>query len=135
MSFRRRVAGIAVALVALGGPALVAHSAEAAPAAPTAKIKRTITVSGIEPRPNRFFLKGQVSPTDGVPAKAIVQRKNCQKCGWFKYRGFTTGKSGRYKESVVGPKRGQKRAYYRIKVPATDTYTSVTSDVLYIYRG
>lgn len=133
----RSLAAVA-ALTAMSAPAIAVGAADAAPATVQRadKIKREIELTGKEPKPNRFFLVGRVTPTDGKKAKAVIQRKNCKssKCSWYGYEKFTTGKSGRFKERVAGPARGQSRVYYRVKVKATDKYTGVTSQALYIYR-
>lgn len=135
---RIRLVTIVVALL-LGAGLLAAPGAGAVPAGPgvaagAAKEPRTISIAGKEPRPNRFFVKGRVSPVTH-PAKAVVQRKNCstRSCRWFAWKTFRTGDDGRYRVRVEAPGDDQRRVYYRVHTPPTQRFKAATSKAIYIY--
>ncbi|CAB4724536.1 MAG: hypothetical protein F2667_11575 [Actinobacteria bacterium] len=131
----QRIVSLFVALFMIAGLTAALGSSSATAVAAKAKEDRQIEVSGKEPRPNKFFIKGRVTPTTGK-TKAVVQKKNCasKKCGWFNDKLVKTNDKGRFTVRVFGPARGQQKVYYRVKTSPTAKYQGATSITLVIRR-
>jgi len=100
---RLRLVAAGSALV-LSASLTVASSATAEPAAPRAAEERTITIKGVEPRPNVFIAKGRVFPAyENQPA--IMQRKLKSAKRWTTWKTFETNGSSRYRQRIAALKR------------------------------
>lgn len=109
------------------------------PAASAEQVERQITISGKEPKPNKFIVKGKISPSTGERVNAVLETKLCKKdtdCGakWKKLKGIKTNAKGRYSERVPGLKQGIKRVYYRVSTRENDKFFAAVSPEIYIYR-
>jgi hypothetical protein len=96
---------------------------------------REISIRGIEPRENKFFIKGKVRPSyERRPA--IVQRKVGRDGHWSAWKNFRTNGNSRYREKVTALRRPG-RVYYRVKVNASNGYATSFSRAVYIrtYRA
>lgn len=118
---------------------VVGLTAVTSPADAADKIAREISIKGQEPKPDKFVIKGRVTPSTGKKVNAIVQFKECGtqtncKKSWKTFRQFKTNAKGRYTQQVAGPKKGVARVYYRVKTKPNDTYKGASSDALYVYR-
>ena len=110
---RLRLVAAGVALV-LSASLTVASSATAEPAAPRAAEPRTITIKGVEPRPNVFIAKGRVFPAyENKPA--IMQRKLKGAERWTTWKTFETNGSSRYRQRIAALQRVGV-VCYRVKV-------------------
>ncbi|ANH37215.1 hypothetical protein I601_0769 [Nocardioides dokdonensis FR1436] len=127
-------------LAVLTGLFLVAGlTSVTAPANAAEKIAREITIKGTEPKPNKFVLKGRVTPPTGTKINAIVQFKECGtdsncKKSWKTFRQIKTNNKGRYTQQVRGLRKGVKRVYYRVKTKPNDKYKGASSQAVYIHR-
>ncbi len=110
---RLRLVATGAALV-MSASLTVASSATAEPAAPRAKEERTITIKGVEPRPNVFIAKGRVFPAyENKPA--VMQRKLKSAKRWSTWKNFETNGRSRYRQRISALKRVGV-VCYRVKV-------------------
>ncbi len=110
---RLRLVAAGVALV-LSASLTVASSATAEPAAPRAAEPRTITIKGVEPRPNVFIAKGRVFPAyENRPA--VMQRKLKGAERWRPWTSFETSDTSRYRQRISALTRVGV-VCYRVKV-------------------
>lgn len=131
-TIHRLVAALAAVLLAAG---LVS----AAPAVAAEKEKREITIEGKEVKPNKFVIKGKISPSTGKPVNAIVQHKKCKKnvdckAAWRTFEKIKTNDRGRYTQRVSGPSKGFARVYYRVVTEPNDKFLGAKSLEVFIYR-
>ena len=127
---RRRLAA-AAAVLALAAPL----STLTVPAEAGVQDHRTISIRGIEPRENRFFIKGKVAPSYENRA-AIVQRRIGRHGRWKAWDHFRTNDRSRYRQRVKALRRTG-RVYYRVKVNASGDFATSFSGAIYIrtYRA
>ena len=110
---RLRLVAAGAALV-MSASLTVPSSATAEPAGPQAKEERTITIKGVEPRPNVFIAKGRVFPAyENKPA--IMQRKLKSAKRWTTWKNFETNGTSRYRERISALKRVGV-VCYRVKI-------------------
>jgi len=105
----------------------IATTATAEPAAPAtaataAKEKRTITIKGIEPRPNVFIAKGRVFPAY-EKRPAIMQRKLKSEKTWGTWKRFKTNGKSRYRERIA-PLQRRGTVCYRVKIKGNKKFRS-----------
>lgn len=103
------------------------------------QVERQISISGKEPKPNTFQVKGKIAPSTGERVNAIIETKLCKKdtdCGakWKKFKAIKTNPKGRYSERVAGLKKGYQRVYYRVSTRENKKFLAAVSDELYIHR-
>lgn len=132
-TIHRFLATLTALLLGLG---LVAATA---PAASAEQVEREITINGSEPKPNKFVIKGKISPSTGERVNAVIEVKHCKKdtdCGatWQTFEKITTNAKGRYSERVKGPRQGHKRVYYRVATKENKKFFAAVSPEIYIYR-
>lgn len=108
-------------------------SAHAEDAAVLAKARRTVSATGLEPRPNVFFIKGRVSPKYRK-GKAFMLRSFTKRGPWTRVQTFWTNNQSQFKRRVATVPRGRKRVCYRVMVPASKGYKKSFSQVLCIIR-
>lgn len=111
---RMRLVAAGAALVVSASLA-VTTSATAESAAGQTKEERTISIAGVEPRPNVFFAKGRVFP-DYKNRRAIMQRKPRSEDRWRAWKAFRTNDRSRYRRRIAPLKRVGV-VCYRVKVP------------------
>jgi hypothetical protein len=89
-------------------------------------VARDLNATDVEPKPNKFFVKGNVNP--GWGDKVItLERKTCKKCAWKVYSKQRTTRTGGYRFPIAFPSSGE--WFYRVVVPATTTHLKSTSQV------
>lgn len=89
-------------------------------------VARDLNATDVEPKPNKFFVKGNVNP--GWGNKVIrLERKTCKKCAWKVYSKQRTTRTGGYRFPIAFPSSGE--WFYRVVVPATTTHLKSTSQV------
>jgi hypothetical protein len=127
---RTRLAA-AAAVLALAAPL----STITVPAQAGVQEQRSISIRGIEPRHDRFFIKGKVEPSYENRA-AIIQRRVGRTGHWNAWKTFRTNDRSRYRQKVTAL-RQPGRVYYRVKVNASGDYATSFSGALYIrtYRA
>ncbi|WP_432479100.1 hypothetical protein [Nocardioides sp. GXQ0305] len=144
---RTRLA-VAVAALATAASLVTAAPAGAAPSsAPPASVSspsaepaaaarargsqpRFISIRGIEPRTNRFFIKGRVRPSY-ENRQAVIQRRVGRTGRWNAWDTFRTNGQSRYRERVSALRRPG-RVYYRVKVNGSGNYRKSFSGSVYI---
>ena len=109
------------------------------PTASAEQAERQITINGKEPKPNKFLIKGKVSPSTGKRVNAVIEFKRCKQdkdCGakWRTFKKIKTSPKGRYSERVRGPGKGVKRVYYRVATKENKNFLAAVSPEIYIYR-
>ncbi len=126
---RRRLAA-AAAVLALAAPL----STLTVPAQAGGQ-ERLISIRGIEPREDRFFIKGKVAPSYENRA-AIVQRRIGRHGRWKAWDHFRTNDRSRYRQRVKALRRTG-RVYYRVKVNASGDFATSFSRAVFIrtYRA
>jgi hypothetical protein len=106
------ISGVLAAVVALLGPGAIAAD----------RLDVAVVVTPKEPKPDVFVLKGQVVAADGVtPAyakgSALLQRRNCGTCAWFKFKRFETDRDSSFRLHIPDLGLDEKKVCYRVKVP------------------
>lgn len=119
---------LAFALLGLA-PIALSSSADAG----IGKLKREITFKGVEPRPNKFIVKGRIGPVY-ENSRATMERKACGGCAWEKYKALTTDATSHFKMRVYGPGRGSNKTCYRVKVPSNAKFATTRSKALCIVK-
>lgn len=109
------------------------------PAASAEQVERQITINPSEPKPNKFVIKGKISPSTGERVNATIERKLCKQdkdCGakWSTWKKIRTSPKGRYSERILGPGKGFKRAYYRVTTKENEKFFAAVSDEVFIYK-
>lgn len=132
-TIHRLIASLTALLLGLG--LVVATS----PAANAEQVERQITINGSEPKPNKFVIKGKISPSTGKRVNAVIERKLCKQdkdCGakWKTWKKIKTSPKGRYSERILGPGKGYKRAYYRVATKENKKFFAAVSDAVFIYK-
>ena len=122
---RTRLAA-AAAVLALAAPL----STLTVPAQAGVQEQRQISLRGIEPRNDHFFIKGKVRPSYENRA-AVVQRKVGRNGHWTAWKNFRTNGQSRYRERVR-PLRHTGRVYYRVKVDASGGFRTSFSGAVFI---
>lgn len=128
-NLRTIVSAVLVAVMSLGGVALVSSPSHAAT---TAKPKRVITEADprndrVGPLTYRFTGQAKQPLADGTLApyakkKVQIQLKKCATCKWKTQKVLTTGTSGRYKTRIAIPRKG--RWWWRSMIKADRTYAT-----------
>jgi hypothetical protein len=129
MRMHRLVASL-VALVVLAATPL----ALATPATAADKVKREISVQGIEPKPNKFFIKGGVETGTYKNSKLVMMRKPGGTKNWKTFTTFKTDAKSTFRVRVLGPARGQQKVCYKVKAPSSKKYKTSFSRSLCIVR-
>ena len=118
MRITRLLAGpIAVALLAAllaVLPGTLLTSAEAA------KPPRLIYVRATEPRPQKFYLKGDIAP-QYAKKRIVLERKANAGATWKPFKTFTSNKKSRFKVRIFRT-RGAKKTCWRVIVPKSGGY-------------
>lgn len=115
------------------GPAGAAdHTEEQAKAGAMLQARRDIAVQGLEPKPNRFFIKGKVSPA--YEKKKVFILKKVGTGSYKKANKIQTDQRSKFKVRVVGPPRGVKKVCYRAMIPAGGGFKKSQSKALCITR-
>lgn len=137
-----RIVAAAVALTLLGllpvaigsaaSASVSAASADRAEPSPAAQARRKIEVQGLEPKPNRFFIKGKVEPD--YQKKKVFMLKKVGTGSYKKANKFKTDKRSRFKVRVAGPPRGARKVCYRAMIPAGNGFKKSQSKALCIVR-
>ena len=122
---RTRLAA-AAAFLALAAPL----STVTVPAEAGGQEHRSISIRGVEPRENRFFIKGRVAPSYENRA-AVVQRKVGRHGRWKAWDHFRTNDHSRYRQRVKALRRTG-RVYYRVKVDASGGFATSFSRSVFI---
>ena len=124
LGLRTRLA-VAAAVLSLAAPL----STVSAPAQAGVQ-ERTITLHGIQPHAQRFFIKGKVRPAyENRPA--VIQRRVGRDGRWKAWRDFRTNDRSRYRERILPlPRPG--RVFYRVKVDASDGFAKAFSGSIFI---
>jgi hypothetical protein len=118
---RLRLVAAGAALV-MSASLTVASSATAEPAALRGGQERTITIKGVEPRPNVFIAKGRVFPAyENQPA--IMQRKLKSAKRWTTWKTFETNGSSRYRQRIAALKRIGV-VCYRVKIQGDSEFVN-----------
>ena len=125
-------------------PRLAAAAAVLALAAPLSTLttparagvqERSISLRGIEPRDDHFFIKGKVRP-DYANQAAVIQRRVGRDGRWTAWKDFRTNDQSRYRERVRAL-RQPGRVFYRVKIDASDGFATSFSGAIFIrtFRG
>ncbi len=93
-------------------------------------VARDLNARDIQPRPNHFYIKGNVNPGWGHKT-VFLQRKTCRSCHWKGYAKQRTTSTGGYRFPVDFPRKGA--WFYRVKVPATTPYIASFSQQFRAY--
>lgn len=137
MRMLRSVLAVLAALVL----ALVLGAAVSAPAGAAQVAKRVIVEE--DPKDaqvtfNAFRLKGTITQplADGtlVPyAEDVVklQKKTCRTCTWKTVKKLETNERGTFRTRIFAPREG--RWKWRVKVPASDGYSTTTGQTWTLY--
>lgn len=125
-----RVVATLIALVVMAATPL----ALTAPATAADKVKREISVQGIEPKPNRFFIKGGVETGSYPKAKLVMMKKPGGSKKWTTYKTFRTDAKSKFRVRVVGPGRGSQKVCYKVKAPSSSKYKTSFSRSLCIVK-
>ncbi|GGO78083.1 hypothetical protein [Nocardioides deserti] len=129
MRMHRLVASL-IALVVMAATPL----ALAAPATAADKVKREIRVQGIEPKPNKFFIKGAVETGTYPKSKLVMMRKPGGTKNWKTFTTFKTDGKSKFRVRVFGPARGQQKVCYKVKAPSSKKYKTSFSKSLCVVR-
>ncbi|MBC9733009.1 hypothetical protein [Nocardioides marmotae] len=129
MRMNRLVASL-IALVVMAASPL----ALAAPATAADKVKREIRAQGIEPKENKFFIKGKVLTGSYPKAKLVMMRKPGGAKKWSNWKTFKTDAKSSYRVRVNGPSKGAKKVCYKVKAPSSKKYKTSFSPKLCIVR-
>lgn len=122
---RMRLVAAAAALIATA-PLAAVGTANAEGAAAAAKPERTITIKGVEPRSNVFFIKGRVKP-DYKQRFAVLQRKLKSEKNWDNARKFKTTNNSTYRERISALDRSG-IVCYRVKIAGNDKFRTSYSN-------
>jgi hypothetical protein len=125
-SHRTRLATAALAFVATAS--LV--TAAPADAGGTGDPERLVSIRGIEPREDRFFVKGKVRPSY-ENRHATIQRRVGRDGRWKAWEGFRTNERSRYRERIA-PLRRPGKVFYRVKVDASGDFATSFSRNIWI---
>jgi hypothetical protein len=118
---RLRLVAAGAALV-MSASLTVASSATAEPGAQQGGQERTITIKGVEPRPNVFIAKGRVFPAyENQPA--IMQRKLKSAKRWSTWKTFETNGSSRYRQRIAALERIGV-VCYRVKIQGDSEFVN-----------
>lgn len=130
MATRTRLAAATITLVATA-PLAALGTADAEQAAGQAKPERAISIKGVEPRDDVYFVKGKVTP-DYEKRFAILQRKLKSENKWSNSRKFKTTDTSKYRERVYALKRPGV-VCYRVKIKGNDNFKTSYSDRVCIH--
>ena len=119
----------AVAAAALAATATLVTAVPAG-AGTTGDEQRSISIRGVEPREDRFFIKGRVEPSYENRA-ATIQRKIGRSGEWSAWKDFRTNDRSRYRERVRALRRVG-RVFYRVRIDASDGFRRSFSSVVFI---
>ena len=111
---RTRLAA-AAAVLALAAPLAAASTAEAG-----VQERRVISIEGVQTPTNKFFAKGEVTPTY-AERNAVMQRKLRGQARWHDDFRFQTGEQSKYRERIK-PLRQVGTVCYRVKVAASGDF-------------
>ena len=117
---RTRLAA-AAACLALAAPLGAASTAEAG-----VQERRVISIEGVKTPTDRFFAKGEVTPSY-AERNAVMQRKVRGQARWHQDFRFQTGPRSRYRERIQ-PLRRVGRVCYRVKIAGSDDLRTSFSD-------
>jgi hypothetical protein len=113
----------AAAVLALAAPLTVASTAEAG-----VQESRVITIEGVMTPTEKFFAKGEVTPTY-AERNAVMQRKVRGQASWRKDHRFQTDAESRYRERIRPLKRIG-TVCYRVRIAGSgDFITSYSGRV------
>ena len=125
-----RLVAVLVALAVMVATPL----ALSAPATAADKVKREIRVQGIEPKPNKFFIKGKVETGKYPNAKLVMMRKPGGTKNWTVFKTFKTDGASKFRVRVFGPGKGSKKVCYKVKAHSSKKYKTSFSQSLCIVR-
>jgi hypothetical protein len=97
------------------------------------RLELAVVVTPKEPKPDVFVLKGQVLDADTLtPAyakgDAVLQRRNCATCSWFKFKSIETDRDSAFKLHIPDLGPGEKKVCYRVKVPRSSEVKRAVSE-------
>lgn len=125
-----RLVAAPIALVVMAATPL----ALATPATAADKVEREISVRGIEPKPNKFFIKGAVETGSYPSSKLVMMRKPGGTQDWKTFTTFKTDADSKFRVRVYGPGKGSEKVCYKVKAPSTKKYKTSFSRSLCIVR-
>lgn len=126
--FRAAVAAAILTAVVTGS---VAAAAPGGAAVQRGSDPRFISIEGIEPQPERFYVKGEVEPEYQNRA-AVLQRKVGRSGRWKAWKDFDTNGQSKYRERIKALRRVG-RVFYRVKVEASGSFRTSFSGVVFIH--
>ncbi|MDN4171716.1 hypothetical protein QWY28_02060 [Nocardioides sp. SOB77] len=129
MRMNRLVATLIALVVTAATPLALA-----APATAADKVKREISVQGKEPKPNKFFIVGEVVTGSYPTSKLVMMKRPGGSKKWTTYSTFKTDAKSKFRVRVVGPGRGSQKVCYKVKAPSSAKYKTSFSRSLCIVK-